>query len=242
MISSQPDAIAAWVEGLRKRDGNALLAVCLEQKRGPLIYALCQYENLVLYPINPRTVANYRKAFQPSRATSDPIDAQILVELLRQHQDKLPAWRPESSQMRVLRQWVESRRMLVGEKVRLTNRLTSALKNYYPQVLDWFEDKDTQVCCDFLECYPTLKAAQAATPTELAQFFRNHRVIRRSAMARRIEQIASSGIPLTEEPGIVEPMQWLGQTLIGQLKPLLVRLTELTLKIDECFQAFSDAA
>jgi hypothetical protein len=65
------------------------------------------------------------------------------------------------------------------------------------------------VFCEFLERYPTLKAAQAATPTELAQFFRDHRVIRRSAITRRIEQIASSGIPLTEEPGIVEPMQWL---------------------------------
>jgi hypothetical protein len=36
-------------------------------------------------------------------------------------------------------------------------------------------------------------------------------------------------------------MQWLVQTLIGQLKPLLVRLTELTLKIDDCFTTFSDA-
>jgi transposase len=187
-------AIAAWVEGLRKRYGNALLAVCLEQKRGPLVYALCQYENLVLYPINPRTVANYRKAFQPSQAKSDPIDARILVELLRKHGDKLLAWQPESAQMRALRQWVESRRMLVGEKVRLTNRL-----------------------------------------------FQQHRVIRRSAIARRIEQIAASGIPLTEAPGIVEPMQWLVQTLIGQLKLLLVRLTELTLKIDQCFTRFSDA-
>ena len=132
VISSQPDAIAAWVEGLRKRYGNALLAVCLEQKRGPLVYALCQYENLVLYPINPRTVSNYRKAFQPSRAKSDPIDARILVELLRKHGDKLPAWQPESAQMRALRQWVETRRMLVGEKVRLTNRLTSALKKLLP--------------------------------------------------------------------------------------------------------------
>jgi hypothetical protein len=37
-------------------------------------------------------------------------------------------------------------------------------------------------------------------------------------------------------------MQWLVQTLIGQLKPLLVRLTELTLKIDQCFTRFADAA
>jgi len=143
-----------------------MLAVCLEQKREPLIYALCQYENLGLYPINPRTVANYRKAFQPSRAKSDSIDARIFVELLQKHRDKIAAWQPESAQMRALRQWVESRRMLVSEKVRLTNRLTSALKNYYPQVLDWFEDKDTQVFCEFLEHYPTLKAAQAATAAE----------------------------------------------------------------------------
>lgn len=241
VIGSQPEAIQAWVAGLRKRFGDAMVAVCLEQKRGPLVYALCQYENLVLYPINPRTVANYRKAFQPSRAKSDPIDARILVELLQKHRDKLPAWQPESAQMRALRQWVESRRMLVGEKVRLTNRLTAALKNYYLQVLDWFEDKDTEVFCAFLERYPTLKAAQAATAQELTQFFRCHHVIRRSAITRRINQIAASGIPLTEDPGIVEPMQWLVQTLIGQLKPLLLRLTELTLQIDRCFTALPDA-
>lgn len=218
-----------------------MLAVCLEQKRGPLVYALCQYENLVLYPINPRTVSNYRKAFQPSRVKSDPIDARILVELLPKHGDKLPVWQPESAKMRALRQWVESRRMLVGEKVRLTNRLTSVLKNDYPQVLDWFEDKDTQVFCEFLERYPTLKAAPAETAEELTQFFQQHRVIRRSAITRRIEQIAASGIALTEDPGIVEPMPWLVQTLIGQLKPLLVRLIELTLKNESaCFQVDSD--
>jgi len=195
VISSQPDAIAAWVEGLRKRYGNALLAVCLEQKRGLLVYALCQYENLMLFPINPRTVSNYRRAFQPSRAKSDPIDARILVELLRKHGDKLPAWQPESAKMRALRQWVESRRMLVGEKVRLTNRLTSALKNYYPQVLDWFEDKDTLVFCEFLEHYPALKAAQGATAEELTEFFQEHRVIRRSAFglpSRRESPAASN--------------------------------------------------
>lgn len=242
VISSQPEAIAAWVEGLRKRYGNAPLAVCLEQKRGPLIYALCHYENLVLYAINPRTVANYRKAFQPSRAKSDPIDARILVELLQKHSDKIPAWQPESVPMRALRQWVESRRMLVQEKVRLTNRIIAALKNYYPQVLEWFEDKDTQVFCEFVERYPTLTCAQAATAEALTQFFRSHQVIRRSAINRRLKQIQTSGIPLTEDPGVVEPMQWLVQTLMGQLKPLLVRLAELNAKIETLFVAQPDAA
>ncbi len=37
--------------------------------------------------------------------------------------------------MRALQQLVASRRRLVGDKGRITNRLTSALKNYYPQAL-----------------------------------------------------------------------------------------------------------
>ena len=77
-----------------------------------------------------------------------------------------------NSQLRALRQWTESRRMLVGEKVRLTNRITSALKNFYPQVLDWFEDKDTQVFCEFLSHYPDLLSAQAASADELTEFFK----------------------------------------------------------------------
>lgn len=63
-----------------------------------------------------------------------------------------------------------------------------------------------------------------------------------TAIACRIEQIASSGIPLTEDPGIIEPMQWLVQTLIGQLKPLLARLVELMLKVDQYFTSFADSA
>ncbi|WP_420717356.1 hypothetical protein [Leptolyngbya sp. NK1-12] len=44
-----------------------------------------------------------------------------MVELLLKHDEKLKAWQPESSQIRALRQWTEVRRMLVGERVRLTN-------------------------------------------------------------------------------------------------------------------------
>lgn len=80
VISSRPEAIEAWAMQLRLRYGGKPLAVCLEQKRGPLIYALCKYEFLVLYPVNPQTVAKYRQAFAPSRAKDDPTDAELQVE------------------------------------------------------------------------------------------------------------------------------------------------------------------
>lgn len=129
----------------------------------------------------------------------------------------------------------------MGSKVRLTNRITTALKNFYPQVLKWFEDKDTQVFCEFLSQYPDLPSAQAASADELSQFFRLHKVIRRSAIERRIAQIRASGVPLTQDPGIIEPMQWLVQTPLVQLKALLLRINELNQIIERLFHSLPEA-
>lgn len=240
VIEHRPEIIEQWVESLRKRYEGRTVAICTEQKRGPLIYALCKYDFIVLYPINPRTVAKYRQAFKPSRAKDDPTDAALLVEILRKHRDRIQAWEPQSAEMRLLAQLVESRRILVGDKVRLTNRITASLKNYYPQVLEWFEDKDTQVFCDFILKYPTLKAAQAASPDELTTFFQQHSVVRKTAINRRIEQI-QSGTALTEDQSVIECMQLLVSAWIRQLKILLISIQGFDGDIEELFAIHPDA-
>jgi transposase len=241
IIKTRPQDILDWVNQLRTRYGEGKIAVAMEQKRGLLLYALCQYDNLILFPINPRTVANYRKAFQPSRAKSDPVDARLLVELMQKHPEKLERWIAGCPQTRALRQWVESRRMLVGEKVRLTNRIIASLKSYFPQVLDWFEDKDTMVFCAFLEQFPSVSVAQAATPEKLTQFFCSHHAGRKSAIARRIKQIQESGPPLTRDEAIVVPAQALTLALIDLLKVVINQLTEFNAKIAALFETIPDA-
>ena len=241
IIKTRPQDLLDWVNQLRARYGEGKIAVAMEQKRGPLLYALCQYDNLVLFPINPRTVANYRKAFQPSRAKSDPVDARLLVELMQKHPEKLVCWVPGCPQTRALRQWVESRRMLVGEKVRLTNRITASLKSYFPQVLDWFEDKDTLVFCSFMEQFPSVIDAQAATPQQLTQFFCSHQAGRKTAIARRIQQIQEAGPPLTRDDAIVVPAQALTCALIALLKVVLTQLNDFNAKIVTLFESIPDA-
>jgi transposase len=241
IIKTRPQDLLDWVNQLREQYGEGKIAVAMEQKRGPLLYALCQYENLVLFPINPRTVANYRKAFQPSRAKSDPVDARLLVELIQKHPEKLDRWVAGCPQTRALRQWVESRRKLVGEKVRLTNRITASLKSYFPQVLDWFEDKDTLVFCAFMEQFPSVIAAQSASPEQLTQFFRSHQAGRKSAIARRIQQIQEAGPPLTRDDAIVVPAQTLTHALITMLKVVLHQLSDFNAKIATLFATLPDA-
>ena len=94
-ISHSAQAIAEWAMGIRTRFSGEPVAVCLEQSRGPLIFALLKFDFLVLYPINPKTLARYREAFSPGGAKDDPTDTDYLLDILLHHRERLKAWRPD---------------------------------------------------------------------------------------------------------------------------------------------------
>src|SRR5436189_3661798 len=56
-LEHTPETIAQWAQGLEQRFGGKKIALCLEQAKGPLIYALLEYSFFVLYPVNPATAA-----------------------------------------------------------------------------------------------------------------------------------------------------------------------------------------
>jgi transposase len=219
-LEHKPEAIDAWAQAVQQRFAGRPVAVCLELNKGPLVYALRQYACLILFPVNPLTLAKYREAFTPSHAKDDPTDAELQLELLLKHRDKLKPLKPQSPAMRALEQLVEHRRRLVGDNVRLTNRLTSALKNYFPHVLQWFHDKDTTIFCDFLTQWPTLKAAQLARRSTLERFFRAHHVRYADVIDQRIQAIKSA-TPLTTDEGVIAPTALLVQALVSQLRVTL---------------------
>ncbi len=80
-ISSQPEGIEAWAQDLYRRFGGPI-AVALELNKGPIVSALQKYDFMVLYPINPSTLAKYRETFTPSGAKDDPTDAELAVDLI----------------------------------------------------------------------------------------------------------------------------------------------------------------
>ena len=65
--------------------------------------------------------------------------------------------------MRMLHQLSSSVACSSTTRPGFTNRMTNALKQYFPQALDWFEDSATRVLfCDFLTRWPTLKHVKRA--------------------------------------------------------------------------------
>jgi transposase len=238
-LEHTPEAIDAWVTTLRTRFNGQPVAVCLELNKGPLVSALRKYDFLVLFPINPLTLARYREAFTPSRAKDDPTDAELQLELLLTHRDKLQPLQPQSPTMRALDQLVEHRRRVVNDKVRITNRLTSTLKNYFPQVLQWFQDKDTPIFCDFLSRWPTLKAAQLARRSTLETFFRDHHVRSADVVAQRLHAIKAA-IPLTTDEGVIAPNALLVQALVNQLRVTLEAIATFDNAIAQRAQSHPD--
>lgn len=226
VLEHRPAAIRAWAEALRQRFPSGHIAVCLELSQGPIVSALLEHDFFIVFPVNPSTLAKYRRAFTPSRAKDDPTDAQIALELLLRHRDKLKPLERESPDMRALQRLVEVRRDLVQDRVRVTNRLTYALKAYFPQVLEWFRDKETAVFADFLERWPSLEDAQRARRDTLVAFFHAHNVRYAATVARRVEAIKSEH-PLTTDLAVIQPARLVVQVLLPQLRALVAAISRL---------------
>jgi len=219
VVAHRPEAIDHWARTLYQRFGGPI-AACLEIAKGPLVHALQRYAFIVLFPVNPATIAKYREAFVPSHAKDDPTDAEIALELLVRHREKLRPLKPQSAAMRALTTLVAQRRNLVGDKTRITNRLCSTLKEYFPQALDWFEDRDTVLFCDFLQRWPSLKHVKRARQATLRSFFWAHNMRRSELIEERIRGIRCTSA-LTDDVAVIGPHQLLVQALVSQLRVTL---------------------
>ncbi len=218
-IAHQPAHIEQWAHSMYERFGGPI-AVVLELSKGPIVSALQKYDFFVLFPVNPSMLAKYREAFKPSRAKDDPTDAELAVDLVLRHRERFKPLRPQSIEMRTLAHLVEKRRRLVEDRLRFSNRLTSTLKAYFPQVLEWFSHKDTFVFCAFITRWPTLKQVKRARRTTLERFFREQRVRRPQLVQARIEAIKSA-TPLTDDPAVIEPCVMEALALTEQLRTTL---------------------
>lgn len=239
VIASKPEAIHEWAMGLQKRYPHKPIAIACELKKGPLIYLLLKYEFITIFPLHPATVAKMRKAFHPSGAKSDPADARLQVELLRDYMHKLTPIVPDTPAVRALAQLVECRRKLVQDRVDLTNSLTYYLKNYYPQVLDWFNEKDTHIFCDFISKWSSLKQVQRARNKSIVDFMHQHNVRYADVIEQRLADIKSA-IPLTEDEGVVAPNQLMAELEADQLKVLLQSIERIEQEIKKRYCTMAD--
>lgn len=238
-VEHTPEAIEAWVGQLCRRFDNRPIAVAVEQVKGALVFMLSKYEFLHLFPVPPTMSAKMREALYPSGSKDDPRDADLLLELLLQHRDKLRRLSPDSEATRRVQNLVDERRHLVDEKTAQINRLTHQLKIYFPQMLEWFEQLDTELVCALLERWPTLEELQKVPPPRLRTFFHKQRCRYPELIERRLVGIRQA-IPAIRDRAVIEAKSTVVKVSAQLIRSLVRGIADLDRKIEEAAAAHPD--
>lgn len=239
VLKHSSESLQQWLAQLRKRYVGKKVAVILEQSRGGLLYALMSCDFIVLYPVNPQSLASYRKALYPSGAKDDPVDAALLREMVQKNPRRFRQWIPDDPDTRSLKLLAEGRRNLVKQMTRLTNQLTSQLKTFYPQALEWAGELNSVQACDFLEAWPTLEAVQQARPARLRKFYLRYGRPRTETINKRIEQIKEA-TPLTTDLAAVLAGSTMVRSIAMQIRPLIAAIENYDDEIRRLFQQHPD--
>lgn len=240
VLEHRPERINEWITELIAKCPGRRIAVCLEQSRGAVVYALMGYAEVDLYPVNPVTLADYRNAFHPSGAKDDPSDAALALDLLERHRDGLKVWRPDTGPTRLLRSLCEDRRKAVDARTALCNSLRARLKEYFPQALQLVgEELFSELCCAFLMKWPRFEAVVAARADTLRRFYYTQHSRSEQQIQERLALIAASR-PLTTDGAVVEAgIRWV-QTLVAQIRGFNRAIQGYDQRIAELFKAHPD--
>ena len=239
-LEHTPEALQSWIQLLRDRFGGQPVAIAVEQTRGALIYALMHVDCLHLYPVNPQTLAKFRQAFYPSGAKDDPIDADLLLEILMKHRQHLRVWIPDDVLTRSIQLLTEGRRHLVDERTALTNQLTAALKAYFPQALVWFGDLHTARACAFLQRWPTLQALQQATPSSIRKFYKAQG-FRGDDKLEQLMANVKKALPLTQDGAVLLASSMMVHALVRQIPSLTESIERYDQQIASLFDQHDDS-
>jgi transposase len=147
------------------------MACIVETNHGLLIAALLE-AGFAVYPVNPKTVDRKRAA---SGAKTDRIDVYLLAKHGRSEFADLRRLEPDTSIVAELKALTRDQDGLVQMQTRLVNQLKACLKAYFPRALSLFSKVQQPITLSFLQAYPTLHAAQAATVEQLALLLKEHK-------------------------------------------------------------------
>ena len=237
-IQHTVDDIEQWAYSLRERF-NGRIAVAVELSKGPIVYALQQFDFITIFPVNPTTLARYRNTFTLSSAKDDPTDAEFALELMLRYPDKVLPLTPQSENMRKLAYLVRSRRKLVEDRRRLANRLIATLKQYYPQVLDWFSHKNTQLFCDFILRWSSLQELKNARKQSIIKLFKSSSSRTIPLIEKRLEAIKIAK-PLTEDRAVISAHRLEAMALAAQMLAIISAIKVFDVEILSTFKALPD--
>lgn len=201
------------------------LPVGIERPDGPLVEALAAAGFAVVI-VPPHVVKAARPRFSAARAKSDPGDARLLADLVRTDGGRFRRLRPTDEQTARLRRLVRARNELRDARTALANQLRTLLEDAWPGAAEIFARVDSPIGLDFLERYPSPRAARGLGEARLAAFLVRHGYSGRRDADELLARLRAA--PAVSEPPIVDEATADGvRALVACLRTVLARLADL---------------
>ena len=239
-VKSSAEQIHAWVRQLRERFPAGTIVIALEQGRGSLIYTLMSYEFVAIVPLNPRASHAYRESRRLSGISNDDLDAELICDFVIKHLSELRVWQPDDEHTRRLRRLAERRRTLVDQRTGVTHALAAALKEYFPQALQWFGGETSPLLRAMLRRWPTLDTMRGATAEELTAVLRQMRCRKIAARVEGLMENLAQATPLTNDAAIIDTSALYTQSLVETIEVLDREVTRHDKAIAPVWQSYPD--
>ena len=221
--------------------GPGEVVIGIETDRGPWVSALVAAGYRV-YAINPRSVARYRERHHVGGAKSDAGDAKLLADLVRTDRHNHRQVAGDSDEAGAVRILARAHQQLVWDRVRQTNRLRNALREYFPGALEAFPDLAHGDAVGVLAAAPGPREAARLSISQIRS------ALRRGGRQRNIERRAAEVRDALRSPQLEAPaavsraFAASTRAAVGQISEINRRIGELEAELASHFEQHPDAA
>ncbi len=198
-VAHSADGFTRLTTRLARYGEPADVPVAIERPDGRLVDRLLEAGHSVV-PVKTNAIKAWREAEVLSGAKSDPGDAEVIADYLRQRRGRLRELQPFSAETRALRAVVRSRTDLVDQRVAAANQLEAILDAFWPGAKAVFADIWSPIALDFLERYPTPASAGRLGEARMAAFLTKHGYSGRRSAAELLERLRAAPVGLAGGP------------------------------------------
>jgi len=232
------DTAEGWQRLIKKLSKYPDVAVAIETSSGATVERLLE-AGYAVYPVNPKAAKRYRERKAPSGTKTDHLDAWSLADALRLDGHTWRSLKPNDPVTAELRLLCRDEIALIEQRTALICQLRAALKEYYPIVLNAFDDWTLPSAWAFIEAFPTPEALTKAGKRKWEKFLHTHKLYSPATYQKRLDLFAQAEA-FCGSQATTNAKNMLAVALAGQLRVLQSHLDKFRKKIEELFGKHPD--
>jgi transposase len=214
------------------------VAAAIETTCGPAVEQLLEL-GCTVYPLNPKAAQRYRDRKAPSGTKTDHLDALSFADALRTDGHAWRQLKPQDPRIQELRLLCRDEIELIGLRTAFVNQLCEALREYYPAVLEAFDDWTLPSSWEFIQQFPTPQALEKAGKRRWEKFLHTHHLCDSRTYTKRLD-VFSRATEFCGRQAVTNAKSMLAISLARQLQVLHRQLSIYRVRIEQLFREHPD--